>query len=43
MSQPPAFGKPLREQEFLLSNEDVLLNNGSFGAPPKKVIEAKRE
>ncbi|CAD5125164.1 DgyrCDS13407 [Dimorphilus gyrociliatus] len=43
MSQPPAFGKALKEQEFYLSTDDVLLNNGSFGAAPKKVIEAKRQ
>ncbi|CAD5123902.1 DgyrCDS12209 [Dimorphilus gyrociliatus] len=43
MSSPPAFGKELREQEFYLTSDYALLNNGSYGAAPKRVIAVKHQ
>jgi selenocysteine lyase/cysteine desulfurase len=39
----PARGKSLIRTAFMLSDEDVLLNHGSYGATPRMVIQRQQE
>ncbi|XP_071491481.1 uncharacterized protein [Diadema antillarum] len=39
---PPEFGKSLRDQEFCFSPAVHPLNNGSFGAVPRKVLDIQQ-
>ena len=39
----PARGKGLLRTAFMLSDEDVLLNHGSYGATPRMVVQRQQE
>jgi selenocysteine lyase/cysteine desulfurase len=39
----PPFGKEMKEKVFNLDKGYLFLNHGSFGAPPREVIKARRE
>jgi len=42
VAQYPPFGREMREKEFMFAEGLITFNHGSFGSPPREVIEARR-